>query len=170
MQQLFKISILGLGLSLFAIESFAQMGGKSVFPLLNESPSARVTAMGGLFISVLDDDASLALQNPSLITPMMHNHLSLNYTDYLYNLQEGYAGYVRSFDKIKTTFNAGIQYLNYGDFTMTDEIGNSIGSFNGSEYAITLGAGRTYAKRFHFGVSGTFSLQNSNHIRQTELR
>ena len=152
----FKVSLLVICLFAFTISAFAQMGGKSVFPLLDESPSARVTALGGLFISVLDDDASLALQNPSLINPMMHNHLTLNYTDYAYDLQEGYTGYVRNFDKIKTTFNGGIQFLNYGDFTMSDPYGNVTGSFKGSEYAITLGAGRTYAKRFHYGISGTY--------------
>lgn len=61
----------------------AQVGGESVFPLLDESPSARTTAMGGLFISVFDNDAALALQNPSLINPSMHNRLSLHYIDFL---------------------------------------------------------------------------------------
>jgi hypothetical protein len=134
----------------------AQVGGESVFPLLDESPSARTTAMGGLFISVFDDDAGMALQNPALINPSMHNRLSMSYIDYLSDLKEGYAGYVRQFNKIQTTFNAGIQFLNYGNFTATDEIGNLIGTFNGSEYALTLGAGRTYAERFHYGVSATF--------------
>ncbi len=134
----------------------AQVGGESVFPLLDESPSARTTAMGGLFISVFDNDAALALQNPSLINPSMHNRLSLHYIDFLADMKEGYAGYVRDFDKIKTTFNAGIQFLNYGNFTATDEIGNPIGTFNGSDYALTLGAGRTYADRFHYGMSATF--------------
>ena len=155
-QHFFKPCLFIFILSSLAFSANAQMGGTSVFPLLNESPSARVTAMGGLFISVLDNDASLALQNPSLISPMMHNRLSLNYVDYLADLKEGYTGYVRSFDKIKTTFNGGIQFLNYGNFTMTDDVGNVTGTFDGSEYALTLGAGRTYAERFHYGVSATF--------------
>lgn len=134
----------------------AQVGGESVFPLLEQSPSARTTSMGGLFISVFDNDASLALQNPAVINSSMHNRLSLNYIDYLADLREGYVGYVRHVDKWQTSFNGGIQFLNYGNFTATDEIGNSIGSFNGSEYAFTLGAARTYAERFHYGVNATF--------------
>lgn len=112
--------------------------------------------MGGTFISLLDDDASLANQNPSLINRRMNNHLSLNYSDYLADIKAGYAGYVHTFNKINTTFNAGIQFVNYGDFTSTDELGNSTGTFKGSEYAITLGAGREYAERFHYGISATF--------------
>jgi len=134
----------------------AQVGGESVFPLLNISPSARTTAMGGTFISVFDGDVSLALQNPSFINPMMNNRLSLNYIDYLADMKEGYAGYVHTFEKIQTTFNGGIQFLNYGNFTATDNLGNVTGTFNGAEYSITLGAGRTYAERFHYGINATF--------------
>lgn len=134
----------------------AQVGGTTVFTILNQSPSARATAMGGTFISLLDDDASLALQNPSLINPRMNNHLSLNYTAYLSDIKAGYAGYVHTFNKIGTTFNAGIQFVNYGTFDAADEVGNSNGTFDGAEYAITIGAGREYAQHFHFGISATF--------------
>jgi hypothetical protein len=134
----------------------AQAGGQSVFMILNQSPSARATAMGGTFISVLDDDASLAFQNPALINPQMNNHLSLNYIDYLADIKAGYSGYVHTVKQIKTTFNAGIQFLNYGDFVSSDEIGNTSGSFNASEYAITLGAGREYAEHFYYGINATY--------------
>jgi hypothetical protein len=152
----FKAALLLIGLYLSSCTVYAQVGGASVFPVLNQSPSARVTAMGGTFISLLDDDASLALQNPSLINSLMNNHLSINYVDYLSDIKAGYAGYVHTVKQINTTFNAGIQFLNYGDFNATDELGNSLGTFNGSEYAITIGAGREYAERFHYGINATF--------------
>jgi hypothetical protein len=134
----------------------AQTGGQDVFHVLNISPSSRVAAMGGNFISLMDDDGSLALQNPSLINPMMSNHLSLSYIDYLADLRAGYAGYVHDVKKINTTFNGGIQFINYGDFISTDVYGNNTGSFNGSEYAFTLGAARTYAEKFHYGINLTY--------------
>jgi hypothetical protein len=135
---------------------FAQTGGSSVFLFLNQSPSARITAMGGNFNSVWDDDAAMGYQNPSLLNPLMNNRLTLNYTDYISDIGRGYAGYVHTFNKLKTTFNAGIQYVDYGSFTATDPVGNIIGAFDGAEYALTIGAGREYIDRFSYGANITF--------------
>src|SRR5438132_434895 len=41
-------------------------------------------------------------------------------------------------------------------FIATDAIGNAGGTFTGAEYALTLGAGREYAERFHYGVNFTY--------------
>lgn len=112
--------------------------------------------MGGDFISVLDDDPTLAFQNPSLLNPGMHNRLSVNFQDNVADITKGYAGFVHSSDKLKTTFNAGIQFASYGEFTATDEIGNVTGVFDGDEYAFTIGAGRQYLDRFSYGANITF--------------
>ncbi len=134
----------------------SQTGGDDVFLFLNESPSARITAMGGNFISVFDDDPALGYQNPALLNATMHNRLSINFQDNVLDIKRGYAGFVHNFDKLKTTFNAGMQYVNYGDFEATDEIGNITGEFDGAEYAITIGAGRQYLERFSYGANVTF--------------
>jgi hypothetical protein len=144
-----QFSILFLTISLLPFHfSFAQTGGATVFQFMNQPPSARITAMGGNFISVLDEDPALGYQNPSLLNPLMNNRLSLSYVDFISDIGRGYAGYVHSFDKIKTTFNAGIQYTNYGSFHATDNIGNVTGEFDGAEYALTIGAGRQYLRTF----------------------
>lgn len=138
------------------LPSAAQNGGKEVFLFMNEAPSARITSMGGTFISVYDDDLSIAYQNPAMLNPTMNNRLSLNYVDYISDIKRGYAGYVRTIPKWKTTFNGGIQFVNYGKFTATDQIGNAIGQFDGAEYAITIGAGREYIRRFSYGANLTY--------------
>jgi hypothetical protein len=143
-------------LCFYNFKLFAQTGGSSVFLFLNQSPSARITAMGGNFISVWDDDPAMGYQNPSLLNPLMNNRLTLNYTDYISDIGRGYAGYVHTFNKLKTTFNAGIQYVDYGSFTATDPVGNITGAFDGAEYALTIGAGREYIDRFSYGANITF--------------
>lgn len=135
---------------------FAQTGGDNVFLFINEAPSPRIAAMGGNFISVYDDDPSLGFQNPALLNASMNNRLSLNYVDYLSDIKRGYAGYVRHVNKWNTTFNAGLQFVNYGTFNATDPLGNITGQFDGAEYAFTLGAGREYIKRFSYGANVTF--------------
>lgn len=157
MKKLITFSVLYFSVSIFfAVRSFAQTGGNSVFPFLNESPSARITSMGGTFISVLDDDPALGYQNPSFLNPSMSNHLSLNFLDYIADVTRGYAGYAHTVKKIKTTFNAGVQYVDYGTFNATDQLGNTTGQFDGAEYALTLGAGREYINRFSYGANVTF--------------
>jgi len=151
-----KAILLVIVCDLSYVIAHAQIGGTTVFHVLNQSPSARATAMGGTFISLLDDDASLAYENPSLINLRMDNHLSLNYIDYVADIKAGYVGYVHNIHKIGTTFNAGIQYLDYGTFTATDALGNTGITFNGAEYALTLGAAREYAERFHYGINFTY--------------
>ena len=156
MKNFFKV-LLFVFCFLFSITSSkAQVGGEDVFPLLNQSPSSRTTAMGGDFISVFDDDVSLSLQNPSLLNPQMSNHLSLSYIDFLADLKSGNAIYARTVKKWKTTFSGNVQFINYGDFNATDVYGNTTGTFDGHEYAISIGAGREYAERFHYGANITY--------------
>ncbi|MBE0640666.1 MAG: hypothetical protein IH599_01440, partial [Bacteroidales bacterium] len=60
----------------------AQTGGNSTFAFLNLVNSARVGAMGGNFLAIKDNDPTLAVYNPSLISPGIHNHLALSFVDY----------------------------------------------------------------------------------------
>ncbi|MBX7109058.1 MAG: type IX secretion system protein PorQ [Chitinophagales bacterium] len=141
---------------LLSKSSHAQLGGSEVFLFMNEAPSARITSMGGTFISVHDEDLSIGFQNPAMLNPSMNNRLSLNYVDYISDIKRGYTGYVRTVAKWKTTFNGGIQFVNYGQFTATDQVGNVSGQFDGAEYAVSIGAGREYIKRFSYGANLTY--------------
>ncbi|MBK9732965.1 MAG: type IX secretion system protein PorQ [Chitinophagaceae bacterium] len=148
--------LIALCLLCMSSASFSQTGGSNIFLFMNEAPSARITAMGGTFISVYDEDASTGYQNPALLNASMNNRLSLNYMDYISDIKRGYAGYVHTVPKWETTFNGGIQFVNYGKFTSTDPIGNITGQFDGAEYAITIGAGREYINRFSYGANLTY--------------
>lgn len=135
-------------------------GGQYAFEYLRMSNSPHVTALGGLNVANPDNDISLALQNPALMRPGLHNQLQLNYNSYyadirILNLQYGY--YV---PKINTAFAAGIQYLNYGSFTQTDNVGNVYGDFKASDYAINLAASRSYLQHWRYGA--TFKFANSH--------
>jgi hypothetical protein len=104
-----------------------------------------------------DNDISLALQNPALMRPGLHNELQLNYNSYygdirIMNLQYGY--YV---PKINTAFAAGVQYLNYGSFTQTDQIGNIYGDFKSTDYALSLAASRSYQDHWRYGATLKFA-------------
>lgn len=131
----------------------AQIGGDNTFEFLNLSTSARVTALGGTLIAVSDDDAALAYSNPAALNPAMSNQLTFNHHFHLGNVQNGYFGFAHHQKNWKTTFHGGIQYINYGDFSSTDEIGNVFGTFEAKEMAIAVGAGRQLSDHYHIGAN-----------------
>ncbi len=57
--------------------TFAQKGGESTYSFLGLTNSARVAALGGEAVSLMDDDINLVFHNPALLSPGMHNNLNL---------------------------------------------------------------------------------------------
>ena len=134
----------------------AQNGGRYTFAFLKQSPSARATGLSQSQIVLRDDDLALASFNPSLLNPLMHNGLTFNQNFLLGGVKSGLANYGYHVEKIKTTFQAGVQYISYGDFKQTDEYGNQDGTFKASEYAVFVGAGRQLNERFSVGANAKF--------------
>ena len=76
------MKIFALQILLFICIAFqAQNGGNSTFQFLNYSNSARVEAAGGYLLTIKDNDASLGVENPSLLNSSMHGFLALNYVN-----------------------------------------------------------------------------------------
>ena len=130
----------------------AQSGGLGTYSFLKLSNSARMTAIGSASLSVKDHDLGLALYNPSLITPQMDNHISLNFVDYFSDIHYGSAAYSKTLEDYGS-FTAGIKYINYGRFTNADATGETYGSFFAGEYALILGWGRQLDSSFSIGAN-----------------
>lgn len=130
----------------------AQIGGNSTYDFLKLNTSARVAALGGNQIAVKDNDPFLAIDNPSLLNKEMDSKLALTYVDYLSDINFGFASFTKHFDSVGT-FNAAVQYINYGDFTETDIAGNEIGSFKAGEYAYVVGYGYAIDTNFSIGAN-----------------
>jgi len=102
--------------------TLSQIGGDNTFEFLNLPNSARIAALGGNNISLYDKDLNMAYYNPALLRESMHNNLALNYTNYISDINYGYASYAYHFENIGT-FAAGVYYMNYGDFIRANEQG-----------------------------------------------
>lgn len=142
-------------LFLFAMApAIAQVtGGQRAMEYLRLPNSPHISALGGINVSNADKDIAFALQNPALMRPGLHNNLGLNYNFYysgisLANMQYGY-----HVPEVNTSFVLGVQYLNYGDFTQTDNLGNQMGDFKANDYTITLGASRQYLEKWRYGAA-----------------
>jgi len=123
----------------FCTVTYGQIGGKYVNPFLNLVTSPRQAALGGKIITIYDDDVNQANFNPATINPDMHNHLALNYGSYYGEVSYGTASYAYTYDRHLQTFQAGINYINYGKFEGYDENGLATTPFTGSETALSFG-------------------------------
>lgn len=117
-------------------------GGQRVFPFLDLPTHARVAALGGQLASATRPDAPYFLNNPALADSLPANRLSISLMPYLaaakyYTLQYGLP--LRS----RGVWAAGLQYLSYGQFDLTDPAGNTLGTFTANDYALSLTHART---------------------------
>lgn len=127
----------------------AQIGGTTVYQLLNLPPSARSAALGGIVPGAMDEDPAQVYHNPALANPLMNNQLSLNYSNYLADIRYGYLAYAHDLGKWGTPA-VGIQYINYGNFIEANEYGDILGNFSAAEYTLNL----TYA----YALDSTLSI------------
>lgn len=130
----------------------AQIGGRYTYQFLNLVNSPRMAALGGKVITNYDYDPTQALVNPASINPAMDNQLSVNYVNYIGDVNYGSAAYAYLWDRRTQVFHAGVTYINYGKFDGYDEQGNETNSFSGGEVAISFGHARNIAfTNFHIG-------------------
>ncbi|MGD9978059.1 MAG: type IX secretion system protein PorQ [Bacteroidales bacterium] len=131
---------------------FGQVTGKGTYQFLNLPTSARATALGGKLGAIDESDISTVFQNPALLDSSMHNNLTLSFIDYYSGVKYGSFTYARYVDKIGT-FAAGIQSVDYGSFTRSDEAGTIQGSFTASDMAFNMVYSRTFDTCFHVGIT-----------------
>ena len=117
----------------------AQLGGRSTYQFLNLVSSPKQAALGGKVVTDYSHDPTSALFNPATINAEMDNQLSLNYVNYLADVNYGTASYAYLWDRHTQVIHAGVTYVNYGSFTGYDEKGNETGDFSGGEVAFSVG-------------------------------
>lgn len=142
-------------ISLFILtQAKAQFGGDATYDFLNITTSARVNALGGTQVGLVDSsELSLSYYNPAMLTPNMHNDISLNYIDYIADMKFGYVAYAYNLENIGT-FSAGIQYYNYGKFEEADEDGERSGqTFTAADYVFNLMISRNVWNNVNVGFN-----------------
>ncbi|KVV14680.1 type IX secretion system protein PorQ [Flavobacterium sp. TAB 87] len=133
-----KKTILFLTL-LFCSISYGQIGGKYTYQFLNLMTSPRQAALGGKVITLYDDDVNQVLFNPATLNAEMDNNFAINYSNYYGEVTYGTASYAYTYDRHLQTFQAGVTYVNYGNFEGYDETGQATANFTGSEAALSVG-------------------------------
>ncbi|MCC6542256.1 MAG: type IX secretion system protein PorQ [Flavobacteriales bacterium] len=139
--------------ALLATTVSAQLGGQAAFRLLDIPASARAAALGGNYLAVKDADLNLGIYNPALLDSATGQQIALSYLPYFDGIKVGYAAYAHHLDSARVTLAASVQYLDYGTFQRTDEVGEVIGEFRAGEQVFQVGAGYPIDSTFSVGAN-----------------
>lgn len=149
-QKIVRILLFSVILTIIPFALIAQTGGNNTYQFLTLTNSARIAALGNNAIVVEDNDLTLVTSNPSLISENSDNAIALSFTDFVTDINYGFATYSHTFKKVGS-FAGTLNFINYGRFTYADETGQTYGNFNAGEYALTIGWGRMLAPHFRIG-------------------
>jgi hypothetical protein len=159
MKHFFALSFLFFLVLLLDVKVHAQIGGNGVYTFLNMPTNARSSALGGQVISVKDDDINFVGDNPSLLDTNMIEKASFSYVNYVSDIGAGNVAYVSKIKGIGPVM-FGLQYLSYGKFIETDELGNEIGQFKSGDFCLHASHARPINENFSYG--GSFKIIYSN--------
>ena len=84
---------------LISTSALSQVGGRATYQFLNLVNSPRQAALGGKTVTNYDYDPTQALFNPAAINPEMDNQFSLNYSNYIGDVNYGTAAYAYAWDR-----------------------------------------------------------------------
>lgn len=115
----------------------AQPAGGNGFSILNFSSGARVSALGGNAVGLSTDDLVLATENPGLVDSIAIGDFSLGYSPFFGGINLLQAHYAFEVSGVGP-FVGSISYLNYGEFTQTDLVGNDLGVFSPQDYLLQI--------------------------------
>lgn len=144
---------------LISFSSFSQVGGESIYNFLNLTGSAKQAALGGKTLTLLDD-VNQPLWNPSTINQDNDNQLSVNYMNYLADVNLTSVSFAHLVNQNFGMLHGGITYLNYGKFIGADENGIETGTFKAYDLAFSLGYSYNIFKTDFF-IGANIKLINS---------
>ena len=133
-----KIRLIALMALMVSLEQcFAQDTG--TFAFLRNDVSARAAALNGSFVS-MTSDPNVLFYNPASLVTISSPKVSLGYLKNLLDVNSGSLAYAQNVEGIGS-IGFGIDFVDYGSFTRTDQSENDLGSFSASELAVTAGYG-----------------------------
>ncbi len=149
-QRLLKTMLAASALSL-AAEVVAQEQ-LSAYNWLNITSSSRIYGLGGINISLVDDDLNTTDQNPALLGGEMAGQMSLNYMHYIGG--SNFAG-VRYASRTgqHSAWAASLQYFGYGSIKETMPDGSILGTFAPKDMSVGFTYSHDITDRLRGGIA-----------------
>lgn len=126
--------------TIFAFLAFATVGaanaqdGSNAYNFLNVTSSARIYGLGGVNVTLVDDDLTTVDQNPALLGSEMSGMVSLSYMRYLGGSNFAGLRYAHSAGS-RGAWSASLRYFGYGSMDETLPDGSVSGSFSPMDIA-----------------------------------
>ena len=162
--QRFLLLLTGFGICLTTV---AQESG-SVFNFLNLPVSSHSTALGGKNISLIEDDISLALQNPALLTGVSDKTIGFSFMTYMQGCNTGAAAYGQ---QVGSRGNWGVhaRFVSYGSIKETLLSSEEVGSFSPLDLCIAGQFSHLLGERWAGGVTAKFIYSHYGHYTSAAL-
>ena len=132
--------------------SISAQNTSEAYSFLNIPTSSHAFGLGGCNIAIVDDDVTLADQNPALIGPELDKQVALNYMYYMSSGHFAGLRYGMAADE-HSGWAIGLRYLNYGSIDGYDEFGSPTGSFSPSDLVIEGTYSRDISGRWRGGAN-----------------
>ena len=161
-----KSTILFILLSMGLVSSALAQESQTVYNFLRLPESSHAAALGGDNISIIEDDATLALSNPALLTSVSSRTVTLGYMNYMSGVGMYTAGYTHVIND-KATVGGTIHYLNYGKLKEYNEYDQEMGTFNPSDITFEGILAYTLTKRLAGGVGAKFIYSKMGYYKST---
>lgn len=126
----------------------------SAYNWLNITSSSRIYGLGGMNISIVNDEIQNIDQNPALLGPEMSGQVSVNYMHYLGGSNFAGARYGHSWGE-HGAWAASIQYFGYGSIKEVLPDGSIVGTFAPKDVSF----GATYSHDITDRLRGGFNLK-----------
>lgn len=124
----------------------------SAYNFLNISSSSKIYGLGGVNISIVDDDVYSADQNPALLGSEMSGQIGVGYMRYLGNSNFANAIYTHSAGE-HGAWAASVKYFGYGSMLETDANGNILGNFSPQDVAFNGSFAYDFTDRLRGGIN-----------------
>lgn len=134
--------------------SFEFISAQNTYKFLRLDQSPRAAALAGSYVAN-NDDPNVLFYNPAGVSLLKENPISFSFVKYLMDINSASLAYSQEFKNIGR-FAAGIQYINYGEFTEADEFGTIKGNFNAGELAAIVGYSNNLDENFYYGLNVKF--------------
>jgi hypothetical protein len=147
--------------NIYFVAGAQTLGGNSAYNFLDLPNTPQLSALGGINISTITNDAGMSFNNPALLREDMHEQLHVSFNNMYAGVKNYHALFALHVDDWKTNFAAAVHFIDYGTIPQTDASGNVYGSFHPTDYAVQLEASRKYAEKWYYGI--TFKFISSNY-------
>ena len=146
----------------------AQIAGLNTLSLFDISTQGRTSGMGFDYLALYDADATLAVDNPSLLHSAMGHTGLFSIATLFDGGSMGSLAYVHDFKHVGPLVFA-FRWNNYGRFQGYDETETPQGEFSAADYALSVGWGMWIDSNFSIGACLKPVLSQYEHYKALAL-